>query len=389
MPKGAEIFEVPPYILTEEENRRRQEHQRRMEEERKRLQLEAEKRKRYRLQKQAELKRIREIKKRRARVVKIVIGGIVVTVMGAILVNSILTSAESKAVEQDPYGIVVIGDSENLPPIDDSYQIPVTESVSEEAVDIINIDLSYEARKASIDTSGKFGVGSEVNDYFFLVLNNNESTYNLFLKYGKMYGVDPYILMAKAFQESSFSHNSCLPGGKNYNGYGVGIMQHETPDGRAVVAHNYITGEDDVMYLTMSNAVDLEKNIQMGAMHFQKCLENNNGNLLLALQAYNYGQGMVDAILRDYAAQKGTTVDAVRISYYDTGWLTLVNEAHNNPCKYIDSWSGTYGDAQYIQHVLRYFIGSDTYYYYGDEKIVFDLNTFEAIKVNENVKVIS
>lgn len=383
--EAVEDFDIPSFMTSREYDQRRREHLRQIEEEERRIALEAERRRRYKLQKQAEAKRMREIKRIKALVVKIAIGGLLITVTGTALVNSLASNESVKQSVENQYEVIM--STEASIPRDDMYI--VGSSPAEKTKDIVNIDLSFEARKASIDSTGKFKVGSEVNAYLLMVLDNNEEIYNLFLKYGEMYGVDPYILIAKAFQESSFNHNSCLPGGKNYNGYGVGIMQHETPDGREVVAHNYVTGQDDVMYLTMNNAIDLEKNIQMGAMHFQKCLENNNGNVLLALQSYNYGQGMINSILQKYASSKGITVDAVKNAYTDTGWLSLVTDAHNNAWKYISNWDGYYGDADYIKNVLRYFIGNDICYNYNGEKVVFNLNTFDMITVVENVRVIS
>lgn len=383
--EAVEDFDIPSFMTSREYDQRRREHLRQIEEEERRIALEAERRRRYKLQKQAEAKRMREIKRIKALVVKIAIGGLLITVTGTALVNSLASNESVKQPVENQYEVIM--STEASIPRDDMYI--VGSSPAEKTKDIVNIDLSFEARKASIDSTGKFKVGSEVNAYLLMVLDNNEEIYNLFLKYGEMYGVDPYILIAKAFQESSFNHNSCLPGGKNYNGYGVGIMQHETPDGREVVAHNYVTGQDDVMYLTMNNAIDLEKNIQMGAMHFQKCLENNNGNVLLALQSYNYGQGMINSILQKYASSKGITVDAVKNAYTDTGWLSLVTDAHNNAWKYISNWDGYYGDADYIKNVLRYFIGNDICYNYNGEKVVFNLNTFDMITVDENVRVIS
>lgn len=383
--EAVEDFDIPSFMTSREYDQRRREHLRQIEEEERRIALEAERRRRYKLQKQAKAKRMREIKRIKALVVKIAIGGLLITVTGTALVNSLASNESAKQPVENQYEVIM--STEASIPRDDMYI--VGSSPAEKTKDIVNIDLSFEARKASIDSTGKFKVGSEVNAYLLMVLDNNEEIYNLFLKYGEMYGVDPYILIAKAFQESSFNHNSCLPGGKNYNGYGVGIMQHETPDGREVVAHNYVTGQDDVMYLTMNNAIDLEKNIQMGAMHFQKCLENNNGNVLLALQSYNYGQGMINSILQKYASSKGITVDAVKNAYTDTGWLSLVTDAHNNAWKYISNWDGYYGDADYIKNVLRYFIGNDICYNYNGEKVVFNLNTFDMINVDENVRVIS
>lgn len=388
MPRQIDDIDIPEFMRNEEYERHRREKIRQIEEEKRRINQEAERIRQYKLQKKAEEKRLRQIKRRNSIIVRIVIGGIVVIVVGNLFVNALVNKKSTEI--NKPYEVIMVESDKKQ---EDSYTVSINPAAPSAStapeVDIINIDLSYEARKASIDTSGKFSVGSEVNEYFYMVLNNNQYLHDMFIKYGEMYGVDPYILMAKAFQESSFNHNACLPGGKNYNGYGVGIMQHESPDGREIVAHNYKTGQDDVMYLTMDNAVNVEKNIQMGAMHFQKCLEDNNGNLLLALQSYNYGQGMVNSILKRYADERGLTVDAVKSSYSDTEWLSLVTDAHNNAWRYISGWDGYYGDDHYIKHVLRYFIGSDTYYYYNGEKVVFDLNTFEMITVDENVRVIS
>ncbi len=340
------------------------------------------------LEKNSQPKTMRQIKRQRVRAIRIVIGTISVVIVGTILVNAFIPTIDSKGQTNDQYEIeYVLG---NDLPTDDEYEIIIetpteTPPVEEE----MNVDLTFEARLNSINPTGQFEVGSEVQDYFLMVLNDNEYMVSLFKKYGEMYGVDPYLLIAKAMQESSFNHNACLPGGANYNGYGVGIMQHESPDGREIVAHNYETGEDDVMYVTMDNAIDLEMNIKMGAMHFQKCIERNNGNVLIALQSYNYGQGMMNSILSTYAKTKNLTVDAVKMLYSDTAWLEQVNDAHNNAWRYIGDWKGYYGDANYIKNVLKNFVGDKVCYKYNGETCIFDLNSLELAVVNDTVKVIS
>lgn len=384
-------IEIPDFMQRRTAELQRQEHLRRMQEEELRLKEQARKR-RMALKRQAEIKRMREIKRRRQKALKIIIGGVVIVVFSNFMINGLANAINGNGVEpslDSGYSIVQIQEGNNLLPEEENYTIGDNAIISEPEEVIIKVDMSYDARMASIDTSGTFAVGSELNEYVINKMDNNAEIVQYILKYGEMYGVDPYILMAKAMQESSFNHNSCLPGGANYNGYGMGIMQHEKPDGRKIVAYNYQTGQEDVVRVTFDNAMDLEMNIKMGAMHFQNCLKNNNGNLLLALQSYNYGQGMINSILNRYGKEQGLTPEEIMANYSDIGWLEYVTDAHNNAWRYIGDWNGYYGDANYIKNVLRYFVGNEACYYYDGEQVLFDLNTFELTKVTENMDIIT
>lgn len=376
-------FEIPDFV------NKRAEHLRRVEEEQRLMELE--RKRRLALQRQAKIKRIREQKRRRQRAIKLTIGGITVVVLSSILINNLIGGVKGNQVEHNvdtSYTIVQIQEGDDLLPVEEQYVVDETvlETAPEEVV--IKIDMSYDARMANVDTNGTFKVGSELNEYVLNKLSNNSEVVNYLIKYGEMYGVDPYILIAKAMQESSFSHNACLPGGKNYNGYGMGIMQHESPDGRKITAFNYETGQEEVAYVTWDNAADLEMNIKMGAMHFQNCLNKNNGNILLALQSYNYGQGMIESILRAYGKEIGMDPEEIKSNYEDIGWMKYVKDAHNNAWKYVRGWEGYYGDANYIKNVLRYFVGNEACYYYDGEQVLFDLNTFEMTKLTENTEII-
>lgn len=382
---------IPDFMQRRTEELQKQARARALEEERSFLEQQARQRK-LRLQKQAQIKRIRAIKRRRQLAVRLVLGGIVVVILCSAIVGALINGIKGNKVEEginSGYEIIEIKDGNDLRPVEDQYTISADVPIIEPEEETIKVDLSYEARMANIDSNGLFKVGSELTEYVTNKFNNNSDVMQYFIKYGEMYGVDPYILMAKAMQESSFNHNSCLPGGSNYNGYGMGIMQHESPDGRKIVAYNYITGQEDVVRVTFDNAMDLEMNIKMGAMHFQNCLNNNNGNIFLALQSYNYGQGMVNSILNRYGKTQGMTSDEIKSNYDDTGWLEYVTDAHNNAWRYISGWEGYYGDANYIKNVLRYFPGTQACYYYDGQLILFDLNTFEITVVSENMDIIT
>lgn len=384
-------IDIPDFMVKRTSELQQQEHLRRMEEADRELKERARKR-RLALKRQAEIKRIKEIKRRRQRAVKLFIGGVTITVFGYFLVNGLIDPIKSSSVVNNPngdYTIVRVEEGNTLLPKEGEYTVGDSVFTTTPEEPNIKIDMSYDARMASVDPSGTFGVGSELTEYVINKMNNNMEVMQYMIKYGEIYGVDPYILIAKAMQESSFSHNSCLPGGSNYNGYGMGIMQHESPDGRQIVAYNYQTGQEDTIRVTYDNAMDLEMNIKMGAMHFQNCLKNNNGNILLALQAYNYGQGMIDSILTRYGKEQGMTIEEIKSNYEDIGWMEYVTDAHNNAWRYIGNWNGYYGDANYIKNVLRYFVGDAACYYLDGEQVLFDLNTFEITKVTENMDIIT
>lgn len=193
------------------------------------------------------------------------------------------------------------------------------------------------------------------------------------------YGVDLYILLAKGLAESNLEHEACCPGGNRYNGYGVGAFQLESPDGRVVKAWNYETESEDSLSITMENAVDFELNSKAAAMYLQKRIDLYNGNPYLALQSYNYGQGMMRVIIHDYAKQMGITEEEVKNNINDLGWLAIVKDVHQNPNKYyyrvmLDLeetdpiviaeaqakyvWKhATYGNPYYLADVLSYYVG--------------------------------
>ena len=174
----------------------------------------------------------------------------------------------------------------------------------------------------------------------------------LIYKYAEQYGVDPNIMASIAMQETTLNHNACIPGGEWYSGYGVGLMQLESPSGESISAYNYNTNEWDTEYVTMDNACDLETNIKIGCMMFQNKLKENCGNVFLAIQSHNYGQGMIDMMMDNLYGNKKLSVMQ---NYSDTSWIGEIENIHNNPSMYISDWNESgYGDGKYLEHVLRF-----------------------------------
>ena len=190
----------------------------------------------------------------------------------------------------------------------------------------------------------------------------------------EQFGIDPYTFLCLMFCESSLNHEDTIPGGKFYNGFGVGICQLETPSGQEVTAFNYSINQEETIYETMDNALDKKTNMKLGIMRYQKVLERYHGNEKLALQSYNYGYGLMDLIVSIYANEIGVSYDDVLNNYSDTGWLKYVKEVYENPQAFANKYSSyddfkvtidylknwqykTYGNGDYLKNLYSYYVG--------------------------------
>lgn len=264
--------------------------------------------------------------------------------------------------------------------IEDDLEKPVYEALDntlnnrlEQTLKVINNEVA---------NSSTIPISTKIDNYTINKIKNflNSDDGNYFLKTANDFGIDPYIFLCLIMKESSLSHETTIPGGSNYNGFGVGICQLESPNGQKITAFNYTTSEEETIYETLDNAIDKKTNIKMGIMRYQKVLEKYHGNEKMALQSYNYGQGLMDLIVAIYADETGRTFDDVVVDYNDIGWIKYVKMVHNDPIgfakaldenkysnfkatiNYLKNWQhGTYGDANYIAGVNSFYIGT-----YGD-----------------------
>lgn len=204
-------------------------------------------------------------------------------------------------------------------------------------------------------------------DYVYKYMKNDE--YRHFEKNANMYGAPAEVMVAMDMQESNLMHKECSPGGEYYNGCAIGIMQLEKNCNNAVTAYNYDYNKDELAEYSDEELCDIENNIKVGFMRFQKAIEKYHGNIYIAIQAHNFGEVMMDKAIELTAKEKDVDIDEILENYQDLSWLKYVEDIHDNPKKYLSNWGhDTYGDSKYLYKVLSY-CPSDkiTYKYNGND----------------------
>ncbi len=169
------------------------------------------------------------------------------------------------------------------------------------------------------------------------VNSNVKSYFDLFKKYGDQYGVDPNLLASICQQESSGRNLSYREDGSSYPAWGIMQIEYTLEKTFAQFGKD-TTGTE----WTLQDRLDPEKSISFAAHLISEMLIQYDCDYLKMVQGYNFGSTVLDRII----AAKGDD------------WL---NE-RKNAAQYATNWPyKTYGDAQYIEHVLRYYREYMTY----------------------------
>lgn len=210
--------------------------------------------------------------------------------------------------------------------------------------------------------------------------------WNYFEYYGYTYGVDPYLLVAMASQESRGDHDSTIPGGKYYKGHGFGIMQIEKPGivTKKITAYNHVTKSYDIMNINSGNdVVDVGLNIKAGAMQLAQKAKEQQYNPFVTIQGYNYGTSGVKYALSYYIANGDINrVDEIygsgrgeHLLYYiainNTDWINTPTASGMTAREWYSSegwkkFGAGRGDKLYIEHVMRYYRGNGRPYIIKD-----------------------
>ena len=143
-------------------------------------------------------------------------------------------------------------------------------------------DIPLRIRTVSIQTGelvleSSNTVNNTVDNNFEVYLQDNSSVdmdkiYSAIDKYSSQYGVDKNLVLAIIKQESNFNPNAISSAGAK------GLMQLMDFNSEAY---------------GVKNPFDIEENINAGVKHIKSYLDMYNGNVEMALMAYNAGPGTV------------------------------------------------------------------------------------------------
>lgn len=288
--------------------------------------------------------------------------GTIIVLSGALIANS------NKQEHEATYDISITA-------IDNRLDYNIINDQKNDSIDDINIKNKNEQEDFNQNISQKelFEVGNnQYIDYVYKYMENND--YNYFEKNASIYGVPSQIMLAMGMQETNLMHNECLPGGEYYNGCALGIMQLEKNCNNKITAYNYNSNQEELVKYSDEELCNIENNIQVGCMRFQKAIEKYNGNIYVAIQSHNFGEVMTDKALELTAQEKGIDVNDILNDYQDLSWMKYIEDIHNNPSKYLSNWEyNTYGDADYLYKVLSYCPTTKVSYQFNGDEYNFDL----------------
>ncbi|MGN0182085.1 MAG: stalk domain-containing protein [Candidatus Ornithomonoglobus sp.] len=164
------------------------------------------------------------------------------------------------------------------------------------------------------------------------------SQYNdIFKQAGDQFGIDPNILAAVCMQESGGVNYQYRSDGSSYPAWG--IMQIEYTNNGSFAEF----GEDQTGCVwSPEDRLDPSKAVPYAAYLLSEALYKYDCDYAKMLQSYNFGSIVLDRI----------------IAAAGENWL---NE-RANAVSYVSNWPySTYGDKEYVEHVLRYYCNNIDY----------------------------
>ncbi len=197
------------------------------------------------------------------------------------------------------------------------------EAVTSTYTDKAELNLEYESR-AHTDRN--------------LLVRNNEDTMAAIKKYANKYMIDENLVIAIASQERG-THSQTMD-----DGGGLGIMQVQVsvhPDGSAfstVINDNGNIKKSQFVY-HHNEYITLDGNIEAGCALLQYYLNYFNGNMAMAVYAYNSGQGPVNNAIVAYASETGLSYESIMANKSDLDWTKYLDREYYLPA--VLSWLDT------------------------------------------------
>lgn len=200
------------------------------------------------------------------------------------------------------------------------------------------------------------GTGIEVGTALSSASYTNAMKYfDIAKKYAEMFGLDPYLVVAIIATESSGNPNAS-------SGPAIGLMQWEKTNGQSVNMSKADGTKEKLTFTFDQLRSDPDLQIKVGCAELKNQLDRFEGNVLVALQGYNYGAGGVKRCICHYISGgngSGTYFGVTDEKYKeyirsnDTGWLSSTSWYTSTGHKAFKGAGG--GDSKYVSHILRFY----------------------------------
>lgn len=227
---------------------------------------------------------------------------------------------ENITIPEDDVEVLDTTPTLNVPTEDSVEQ---QEAVTSTYTDKAELNLEYESR-AYTDRN--------------LLVRNNEDAMAAIKKYANKYMIDENLVMAIASQERG-THSQTMD-----DGGGLGIMQVQVavhPDGSAfstIINDNGNIKKSQFVY-HHNEYITLDGNIEAGCALLQYYLNYFNGNMAMAVYAYNSGQGPVNNAIVAYASETGLSYESIMANKSDLDWTKYLDREYYLPA--VLSWLDT------------------------------------------------
>lgn len=198
-------------------------------------------------------------------------------------------------------------------------------------------------------------LGTKQNDEKITFVKENYGEYTE--KYAQISGIDQEIIECLLAQERMVHSSEIDRGGA----IGIAQIQYDAHIGETLKLRNELTGEIEQFQVTDDMLKSVDGNIKVGVTILQNNLDRYQGNILIALQSYNYGVGATRKILSQTAERLNVSIDDILQDATNLEWLKEVKNYKG----------GNYGDPNYLDHVLAR---------YGKEQMTAIYSDFEPVE---------
>lgn len=151
----------------------------------------------------------------------------------------------------------------------------------------------------------------------------------IFKSAGQKYGVEPEIMQAIAMQESGGNPKAGYP---NQPAWGLMQIENTLASEFSSFGRQY-AGQS----FSLQDRIDPAKSIPFATKRFSDDLKHYGNDYLKAIQAYNFSKYSLDMLIKRFGGD----------------W-----RSHRKEMGSINGVGGSYGDPQYIEHVMRYYKGN-------------------------------